>query len=159
MKKLACLLLALVMLLSLAACAPASEQTQPADSQTTTSDSNSETASSGGSAHRDTLTVAISREPKSLLPYASNDTGTSYITHQIYDALLSTDADMNLLPGLATEWEQIDDTHYRFKLREGVTFHDGSAFTAEDVLYTFGLNSTNEASHRPRRHRKQRRGG
>ena len=146
MKKLACLLLALVMLLSLAACAPASEQTQPADSQTTTSDSNSETASSGGSAHRDTLTVAISREPKSLLPYASNDTGTSYITHQIYDALLSTDADMNLLPGLATEWEQIDDTHYRFKLREGVTFHDGSAFTAEDVLYTFGLNSANEAS-------------
>ena len=146
MKKLACLLLALVMLLSLAACAPASEQTQPADSQTTTSDSNSETASSDGSAHRDTLTVAISREPKSLLPYASNDTGTSYITHQIYDALLSTDADMNLLPGLATEWEQIDDTHYRFKLREGVTFHDGSAFTAEDVLYTFGLNSTNEAS-------------
>ena len=127
MKKLACLLLALVMLLSLAACAPASEQTQPADSQTTTSDSNSETASSDGFAHRDTLTVAISREPKSLLPYASNDTGTSYITHQIYDALLSTDADMNLLPGLATEWEQIDDTHYRFKLREGVTFHDGSA--------------------------------
>lgn len=146
MKKLACLLLALVMLLSLAACAPASEQTQPADSQTTTSDSNSETASSDGSAHRDTLTVAISREPKSLLPYASNDTGTSYITHQIYDALLSTDADMNLLPGLATEWEQIDDTHYRFKLREGVTFHDGSPFTAEDVLYTFGLNSANEAS-------------
>ena len=107
MKKLACLLLALVMLLSLAACAPASEQTQPADSQTTTSDINSETASSDGSAHRDTLTVAISREPKSLLPYASNDTGTSYITHQIYDALLSTDADMNLLPGLATEWEPL----------------------------------------------------
>lgn len=145
MKKLACLLLALVMLLSLAACASSSEQTQPADSQTT-SDGNSETASSDGSAHRDTLTVAISREPKSLLPYASNDTGTSYITHQIYDALLTTDADMNLLPGLATEWEQIDDTHYRFKLREGVTFHDGSPFTAEDVLYTFGLNSTNEAS-------------
>ena len=68
MKKLACLLLALVMLLSLAACAPASEPTQPADSQTAASDSNSETASSDGSAHRDTLTVAISREPKSLLP-------------------------------------------------------------------------------------------
>lgn len=145
MKKLTCLLLALVMLLSMTACALNGGQANSAGSQTTTG-SDPESASADTSAHRDTLTVAISREPKSLLPYASNDTGTSYITHQIYDALLSTDADMNLLPGLATEWEQIDDTHYRFKLREGVTFQDGSPFTAEDVLYTFGLNSTNEAS-------------
>ena len=145
MKKIACLFLALVMTLSLAACSSSSGQTQTTGNQNT-SDSTSDGTSSEGSAHHDTLTVAISREPKTLLPYASNDTGTSYITHQIYDTLLTTDENMNLLPGLATEWEQVDDTHYRFKLREGVTFQDGSPFTAADVLYTFSLNSTNEAS-------------
>lgn len=137
MKRIVCLLLSCIMLLSLVGCSSSGSKEQAATS---------EQQESAGNAHRDTLTVAISREPKTLLPYASNDTGTSYITHQIYDALLSTDADMNLQPGLATEWEQVDDTHYRFKLREGVTFQNGSPFTAEDVLYTFGLNSTDEAS-------------
>lgn len=90
----------------------------------------------GGDAEEKTLTVAVSKEPASLIPYESNDTGTAPITHQYCEPLLTVDVDMNLQPCLATEWEQVDDTHYRFKLREGVTFHDGSEFTAEDVLYT-----------------------
>lgn len=90
----------------------------------------------GGGAEEKTLTVAVSKEPASLIPYESNDTGTAPITHQYCEPLLTVDVDMNLQPCLATEWEQVDDTHYRFKLREGVTFHDGSEFTAEDVLYT-----------------------
>lgn len=40
-------------------------------------------------------------------------------------------------PSLATEWTQVDATTFEFKLREGVTFHDGSPFTAEDVVFTF----------------------
>lgn len=40
---------------------------------------------------------------------------------------------MNIVEGLATDWEQKDDTTWVFTLREGVTFHDGSDFTAEDV--------------------------
>ena len=39
-------------------------------------------------------------------------------------------------PGLAESWENVDDTTWRFKLRDGVTFHNGNAFTAEDVVYT-----------------------
>lgn len=93
-----------------------------------------------------TLRVAISKEPKSLLPYESNDTGTSMITGLIYDKLLDFDADMNLIPCLAKEWEQIDDTHYRFTLRDDVDFQNGSHFTAEDVLYTFQQNMASEAA-------------
>lgn len=91
---------------------------------------------SGDETGEKTLTVAISKEPATLIPYESNDTGTSPITHQYCEALLTVDADMNLQPCLAESWEQVDDTHYRFHLRENVTFHDGSPFTADDVLYT-----------------------
>jgi len=87
--------------------------------------------------HRDTLTVAVGKEPKSLISYGSNDTGTSYITSLIYDKLIDTDTKMNLIPCLAESWEAIDDTHYRFRLRDDVTFHNGVKLTAEDVLYTF----------------------
>ena len=86
--------------------------------------------------HRDTLTVAIDREPKSLLPYVSNDTGTAPITHQYFESLLAVDSEMNLQPCLAVSWEVVDELSYRFHLREGVKFQDGTDFTAADVLYT-----------------------
>ena len=144
MKKLFCLLLALVMVLSMAACgagAPAADEKAPAaDAPAAEGDA------PAASVHRDTLTVAISKEHKSLLPYGSNDTGTCPITHQIYESLIKTDADMNLVPGLATAWEQIDETHFRFTLREGVKFHNGNPFTAEDVLYTYTQNTATAAT-------------
>ncbi|MBQ6519942.1 MAG: hypothetical protein IJI14_14555 [Anaerolineaceae bacterium] len=86
--------------------------------------------------HHDTLMVAFDREPKSLLPYVSNDTGTAPLTHQYFESLLAVDKDMNLKPCLAVSWEMIDELSYRFHLREGVKFQDGSDFTAADVLYT-----------------------
>lgn len=120
-KKLVCVLTAMAMVLSLAACG------------------GKEKSSEGGSkkASQDTLTVAVSTEPAALIPYESNDTGTSYICSQIYEKLLTADSDMNLQPGLAESWEVIDDTHYRFKLRDDVYFHNGEKLTADDVLYTF----------------------
>lgn len=93
-----------------------------------------------------TLTVAVSKEPVSLIPYESNDTGTSPVTHQYCEPLLTMNADMELQPCLAVSWEQVDDTHYRFELREGVTFHDGSAFTAEDVYYSLEQWAASSAS-------------
>lgn len=138
MKKYFALLLALVMALSLAACG-----SKPANNGGGDKDSS---AAGSGAVHRDRLTVALGKEPKSLLPYGSNDTGTTPITHQMYESLIGRDANMEMVPGLATAWEQIDDTHYRFTLREGVKFHNGSDFTAEDVLYTFERNTASEAT-------------
>lgn len=90
----------------------------------------------------DTVKVAVSREPTTLVPYDSVDVGTIYVCSQIYDSLLDIDADLELQPSLAESWEVIDDTHYRFKLRDDVYFHNGEKLTAEDVLYSFEKSST-----------------
>lgn len=89
-----------------------------------------------GSDGKDTLTVALSREPKTLLPYGSNDTGTGPITIQYCETLLTMSENGTLVPCLAEKWEAVDALHYRFHLRKGVKFHDGGDFTAEDVLFT-----------------------
>lgn len=146
MKKLFALLLALTMALSLAACGGSPADNKGGDTPGTSDSSNSSDAPSDSAIHRDRLTVALGREPKTLIPYGANDTGTAPITYQIYESLIGRNADMEMVPGLATAWEQIDETHYRFTLREGVKFHNGSDFTAEDVLYTFERNTASEAT-------------
>src|SRR3546814_1425088 len=54
----------------------------------------------------------------------------------MFESLLLTDENQRLSPGLAVSYEPLDDTTWEFKLREGVTFHDGSPFTARDVVFT-----------------------
>ncbi len=53
------------------------------------------------------------------------------IINLIYENLVTFDLNMNLIPGLAESWEAIDDTSFRFKLRKGVKFHDGTPFNAQ----------------------------
>jgi len=66
----------------------------------------------------------------------------------IYDWLIEMDAETGeLLPALATDWSTPDGKVWTFKLREGVTFHDGSAFTSEDVKYTLELTQDPEVGH------------
>ena len=50
--------------------------------------------------------------------------------------MVESDGDMNIIPGLAESWEQIDDKTMQFKLRKGVKFHNGYDFTAEDVKFS-----------------------
>ncbi len=59
------------------------------------------------------------------------------VANAVYDYLVDVDVNNNIVPRLATEWTQPDETTYVFQLAEGVTFHDGSALTAEDVVWTF----------------------
>lgn len=56
---------------------------------------------------------------------------------QIFDSLVGRDDDARWVPSLATRWRQLDDLTWEFDLRRGVTFQDGSPFTAADVLATF----------------------
>ncbi len=69
-------------------------------------------------------------------PHATNDFVTTAIFRQVYDSVVGLTLDMELAPALATEWEYLGDNTWRFKLREGVTFHDGSPMTAEDVVFS-----------------------
>ncbi|MFC6154932.1 ABC transporter substrate-binding protein [Nocardioides yefusunii] len=87
-----------------------------------------------GKATKDaTVVFGSSAITNTLDPHAVlSSSGRSY-SKQVFDTLLTFDADGNLEPGLATEWNRIDDTSIEFKLREGVTFHAGGAFTGDAV--------------------------
>jgi peptide/nickel transport system substrate-binding protein len=81
------------------------------------------------------LTVGTRPEPAVDPHFLYFDSNVAYSSH-IFDSLTIADEDMKRKPGLATSWTAIDDTTWEFKLRRGVTFHDGSDFTAEDVVAT-----------------------
>jgi peptide/nickel transport system substrate-binding protein len=83
---------------------------------------------------KDTLVVAVHKAAPTLDPLI--DSVNYFETDQVFDFLIAQDADLNPIPGLATEWERIDDVTYIFKLREGVTFHNGEEFTCEDVRFS-----------------------
>ncbi len=83
------------------------------------------------------ITVALGSEPTSLDPHTVDDGGERAINDNIYETLLTRDADGKLQPGLATALPtQVDPTTWRFTLRDGVTFHDGTTFTADAVVAT-----------------------
>jgi peptide/nickel transport system substrate-binding protein len=57
-------------------------------------------------------------------------------TYQVYEALLDIDSNLAIVPQLALAWNILDPTHWEFELRQGVRFHDGTPFTAEDVVFS-----------------------
>lgn len=88
-------------------------------------------------AEENTITVGLSSEATSIDPQFHNLTPNNQIANMIFDNLINQGARQQLMPGLATEWGPIDDLTWEFKLREGVTFHDGSPFTADDIVCSF----------------------
>lgn len=69
-------------------------------------------------------------------PHSQNEGPTIAMTGQIYESLVTRDAQLNLEPELATAWEPVEGG-WKFTLREGVKFHGGEDFTAEDVKFSF----------------------
>jgi peptide/nickel transport system substrate-binding protein len=90
-----------------------------------------------GSALAAELTLGIASEPSAMDPHYHNLGPNNATRHHIFDSLIIQDAKQQLTPGLAVSWKPLDDTTWEFKLRQGVKFHDGSDFTADDVLFTF----------------------
>tara|TARA_Y100001954_G_scaffold233254_1_gene286145 strand:- start:12113 stop:13717 length:1605 start_codon:yes stop_codon:yes gene_type:complete len=82
------------------------------------------------------LTLGLKGEPTSLDPHFHNVSQNNQMALYVFDKLILQDSRQKLYPGLAVSWEPVSDTVWEFKLREGVTFHDGTPFTAEDVKYT-----------------------
>jgi peptide/nickel transport system substrate-binding protein len=90
----------------------------------------------GGSALAQTITVGQASDPVTLDPHGQNDQPSARVRVQIYDTLVVQSEDLELVPGLAESWEQVDDTTYEFVIREGVSFHNGDPLTAADVVYS-----------------------
>ncbi|HJQ56060.1 MAG TPA: ABC transporter substrate-binding protein [Vineibacter sp.] len=82
------------------------------------------------------LRIGVAEEPGALDPQYQDQRGDAQVALHIFEALVARDTAMNLRPALAESWRALDDTTWEFKLRAGVTFHDGSAFTADDVVFT-----------------------
>lgn len=88
-------------------------------------------------AEAETLRWARSTDASTLDPHALNNGPNHNLLHQVYEPLIIRTADGKLLPTLATSWALTSDpTVWEFKLRKGVKFHDGSLFTADDVLFS-----------------------
>lgn len=79
------------------------------------------------------LTVMLASDPTSLDPHGANDGNSLYVMSTMYDKLVYLDKDLNITPGLAESLEQISDTVWEAKIREGVEFHDGTILDAETV--------------------------
>ena len=83
------------------------------------------------------VVVAASSEPESMDPQLSGAASGGNITYNIFDFLVRMDASGGeSVPSLATSWEKVDDTTWRFYLRENVKFSNGEDFNADDVIYT-----------------------
>jgi peptide/nickel transport system substrate-binding protein len=87
-------------------------------------------------AAQQTFIHGASSEPRSLDPYFHSETPTNSMNKNIYDCLVDFDSELNVMPALAEKWENPDNLTWVFHLRKGVSFHDGTPFTAEDVKFS-----------------------
>jgi peptide/nickel transport system substrate-binding protein len=83
-----------------------------------------------------TLRLASAFDPQSMDPHALALLYQTRIASQIYESLVGRDRDFRLEPALALSWQALDATTWRFKLRPDVKFHDGTPFSADDVVFS-----------------------
>jgi len=87
--------------------------------------------------HAQVLRWAAQDDVLTLDPHSQNHATTIALLQHAYEGLTRYDKNFQFEAALATSWEQISPTHWRFRLRRDVRFHDGAPFTAEDVAFSF----------------------
>jgi len=86
--------------------------------------------------HAQTLRWATQGDAQTMDPHSQNEGLTNSINGQVYEGLVARDKKLGIAPSLATEWQQVSPLVWRFKLRPNVKFHDGTPFTADDVVFS-----------------------
>jgi peptide/nickel transport system substrate-binding protein len=89
-------------------------------------------------AQAQTIRIANQGDSLSMDPHSLNESLQLSVTGNVYEPLVGRNKDLSLAPALATSWKQTSPTVWRFELRKGVQFHDGTPFTADDVVFSFG---------------------
>ncbi len=87
-------------------------------------------------AQAQTLRWASQGDAQTMDPHSQNESLTNQINGQVYEALIDRDRQLNLSPRLALSWQQTGPQAWRVKLRPNVKFHDGTPFTADDVVFS-----------------------
>ncbi|HEX4857916.1 MAG TPA: ABC transporter substrate-binding protein, partial [Usitatibacteraceae bacterium] len=83
------------------------------------------------------IAIGLQAAITSMDPHFHNLSPNNSLHRHVFEPLIAMDANGKPQPALATSWKAINDTTWELKLRKNVRFHDGSPFTAEDVLFTF----------------------
>jgi peptide/nickel transport system substrate-binding protein len=84
-----------------------------------------------------TIVVGIKQSIDSLDPALYRDRVSETVVRNMFDGLVTRTPDMEIVPEIAESWENPSPTEWVFKIREGVTFHNGDPLTADDVVYSF----------------------
>ncbi len=117
----------------LAACGPSAATSVPGAQQQPA------TTAPSGPKPGGVSTWAAETDPVALNPITNSNFSSTQGFEHCYESLTAFDSKLNVVPALAESWTTPDDKTYIFKLRQGVKFHDGSEFTADDVKYTFDI--------------------
>jgi peptide/nickel transport system substrate-binding protein len=88
------------------------------------------------------ITIGLGADVTSIDPHFHLLTPNANVAEHVFDTLILKDERQRLKPGLALAWTPVDATTWEFKLRPGVKFHDGSSFTAEDVVFSMERPAT-----------------
>ncbi|NNU82217.1 ABC transporter substrate-binding protein [Halovulum dunhuangense] len=92
----------------------------------------------GGAAAAETFRWAGTTDPQTMDPHAANLAPVTSFLNNIYEGLVRRDREMRIEPSLATAWAPLEgEDGWRFTLRQGVRFHGGEEFTADDVLFSY----------------------
>jgi peptide/nickel transport system substrate-binding protein len=94
-----------------------------------------------GAASAQTVRIGNQGDALSMDPHSLNESLQLSVTGNVYEPLVGRDSKLGLTPALATSWRQTSPTVWRFELRRNVTFHDGTPFTADDVVFSFARAS------------------
>ena len=84
-----------------------------------------------------TFKFANQGDALSMDPHSLNESFQLSFTGNIYEPLIGRGKSLEVVPILATDWKQTAPTVWRFNLRKGVLFHDGTPFTADDVIFSY----------------------
>ncbi len=82
------------------------------------------------------VSIGLQAAITSIDPHYHNLSPNNSLLLHVFEPLIKRDANQKLVPGLAASWKAVDDLTWEFKLRKNVRFHDGSPFTADDVVFT-----------------------
>src|SRR5688572_7220704 len=92
--------------------------------------------------HANTLTWSSTLDALSMDPHATNNSFTNAFVGNVYEALVRFDDKLVIEPALATSWKLSSPTVWRFVLRQGVKFHNGETFDADDVIFSWQRTNT-----------------
>lgn len=109
---------------------------QAKEEESPTNEASEVKAESGKPTLKDELVVVLKGEPSNIDPHGNGELVAFTVQTAVYDTLVTKDAEGNIIPALATDWEEVNEKTIRFHLREDVTFHNGDPLTADDVAYS-----------------------